>query len=230
MRLALVPKRRLGSSDAATSHADRRSDPRGVRRRRPGYLLRVPFDVPEYERAFLTFFGEAIHEVAAVRDPLIAEIPFEQSPGAMGSVIQDQEGNDVELVSDPISTKIEITRNDVLAGDVEPLLLLIDSASEDLSAGLAKNLFASLSTVTEATGNVVDAKGKSVYDAMIEMMETIELTLDDDDELSLPSAWMNPKTMENLPPPTPEQEARMEELKKERLAELLARRRSRRLY
>lgn len=190
----------------------------------------MPFDVPEYEQAFQTFFGEAIHEVASVRDPLIAQIPFEQSPGAMGSVIQDQEGNDVELVSDPIATKIEISRSDVIAGNTEPLLLLIDSVSEDLSKGMAEGLFASLSTVTEATGNVVSAKDRSVYDAMIEMMETIELSLDDDGELSLPSVWMNPKTMEKLPPPTPEQEARMEELKKERLEELLARRRSRRLY
>lgn len=190
----------------------------------------LPFDIPEYEQAFLAFFEEAIHEVASVRDPLIAEIPFEQSPGALGSVIQDQEGNDEELISDPISTRIELSRNDVIAGNIEALLLLIDSASEDLSKGLAERLFASLSTVTEATGNVVDAKDKSVYDAMIEMMETIELTLDDDGELSLPSLWMNPKTMENLPTPTPEQEARMEEIKKERLDELLARRRSRRLY
>ena len=190
----------------------------------------MPFDVPEYEQAFQTFFGEAIHEVAAVRDPLIAEIPFEQSPGAMGSVIQDQEGNDVELVPDSISTEVAISRNDVIAGNIEPLLLLIDSVSEALSKGMAERLFDSLGTVTEATGNVVDAKGKSVYDAMIEMMETIELSLDDDDKLSLPSVYMNPKTMENLPTPTPEQEARMEELKKEKLEELLARRRSRRLY
>jgi hypothetical protein len=117
----------------------------------------VPFDIPEYEQAFQTFFEEAIHEVASVRDPLIAEIPFEQSPGAMGSVIQDQEGNDVELVSDSIATKIEISRNDVIAGNTESLLLLIDSASENLSEGLAKGLFSSLSTVTKATGNVVDA-------------------------------------------------------------------------
>lgn len=190
----------------------------------------MPFDVPEYEQAFQTFFSEAIHEVAAVRDPLIAEIPFEQSPGALGSVIQDQQGNDVELVSDPISTKIEISRNTVLAGDVEALLLLIDSASEDLSSGLAKALFASLNTVTEATGNVVDATGRSAFDAMIEMMETIELDLNDDGELELPSLWVNPATAEKLPTPTPEQAARMEELKKERLEELLARRRSRRLY
>ncbi len=178
----------------------------------------------------MTFFEEAIHEVASVRDPLIAEIPFEQSPGAMGSIIQDQEGNDVELVSDLISTKIEISRNDVIAGSIEPLLLVIDAASKDLAEELAKRLLASLSTITEATGNVVSAKGKSVYDAMIEMMENIELSLDDDGELSLPSALMSPKMMENLPAPTPEQEARMEELKKERLEELLARRRSRRLY
>lgn len=190
----------------------------------------MPFDVPEYDRAFLTFFGEAIHEVAAVRDPLIAEIPFEQSPGALGSVIQDKDGNDVELVSDPISAKIEIIRNDVLAGGTEALLLVIDSASDDLSSGLAKNLFASLNTVTEATGNVIDAEGKSIFDAMIEALETIELDLNDDGELELPGLWMNPKTMENLPEPTPEQEARIEQLKKQRLEELLARRRSRRLY
>jgi hypothetical protein len=190
----------------------------------------MPFDVPEYEIAFQTFFGEAIHEVAIARDPLISEIPFEQSPGALGSVIQDQDGNDVDLVADPISTEFSMSRNSAIQGDVEALLLLADSLSEGLAKGLAESIFGSLNTVTEATGNVVDASGKTTVEAMIEALETIELGLTDDDELSLPTIVMSPSAMEKLPAATPEQEARIEELKKERLEELLARRRHRRLY
>jgi hypothetical protein len=190
----------------------------------------VPFDVPEYESAFQTFFGEAIHEVAVARDPLISEIPFEQSPGALGSVIQDQHGNDVDLVADSVSTEFSMSRDSAIQGDVEALLLLADSLSEDLAKGLAESIFGSLNTVTEATGNVIDAAGKPTYEAIIEALETIELGLTDDGELSLPTIFMSPSAMEKLPPPTPEQEARVEKLKKERLEELLARRRHRRLY
>jgi hypothetical protein len=190
----------------------------------------VPFNVPEYESAFRTFFGEAIHEVAIARDPLLSEIPFEQSPGALGSVIQDRDGNDVDLVTEPISTEFRMSRNSAIQGDVEALLLLVDSLSEGLAKGLAESIFGSLDTVTAATGNVVDAAGKPTVEAIIETLETIELGLTEDDELSLPTIYMSPSAMEKLPPPTPEQNARIEELKKERLEELLARRRHRRLY
>jgi len=201
-----------------------------VNRRRCGYRSNVPFDVPEYDTAFRTFFGEAVHEVAIVRDPMISEVPFEQSPGALGSVIQDQDGNDVDLVAGPISTEFSMSRNSAIRGDVEALLLLVDSLSEGLAKGLAESFIGSLNTVTEATGNVIDAAGKPPVEAIIEALETIELGLTDDDQLSLPSIFLNPSTYENLPTPTPEQEARIEKLKKERLAELLARRRHRRLY
>jgi hypothetical protein len=190
----------------------------------------MPFEVPEYDSAFRTFFGEAIHEVAIARDSLISEIPFEQSPGALGSVIQDQDGNDVDLVAGSISTEFSMSRNSAIRGDVEALLLLIDSLSEQLAKGLVESLFGSLNTVTEATGNVVDASGKPTIEAIIEALETIELGLTDDDELSFPTIVMSPSAMEKLPTPTPEQEARIEKLKKERLEELLARRRHRRLY
>jgi hypothetical protein len=148
----------------------------------------------------------------------------------LGSVIQDQDGNDVDLVPDAISTEFSMSRNAAIKADVETLLLLADSLSEGVAKGLAESLFGSLNTVTEATGNVVDAKGKSTYEAIIEALETIELGLTDDDELSLPKIYMGPSALENLPPPTPDQEARIEELKKERLEELLARRRHRRLH
>jgi hypothetical protein len=190
----------------------------------------VPFDVPEYESAFRTFFGEAIHEIAVARDPLISKIPFEQSPGALGSVIQDQEGNDIDLAAGSISTEFSMSRNSAIQGDVEALLLLADSLSEDLAKGLAQSLFGSLNTITEATGNVIDAEGRPAAEVIIEALETIELGLTDDDELSLPAIYMNPSTIENLSPPTPEQEVRIEEIKKEKLEELLARRRHRRLY
>lgn len=188
-----------------------------------------PFRAPEYEQAFRMFFGEAIHEVARVMDPLLAEIPFEQTPGAIGSVIQDQHGEDVELVSPPISTEFEMSLNSVIEGDLEAVLLMIDSLAAKLSRGLAETMFASLNTVTEATGNVVDGSGKPTFDAMIDALETIEMTLDENDELSLPTMVVNPKTLEEMPEPTPEQIARLEKLKKDRLEELLARRRSRRL-
>jgi hypothetical protein len=189
----------------------------------------LPFRAPEYERAFQAFFGEAVHEVARTMDPLLAEIPFEQTAGTIASVIQDQQGRDVELVSPPIAAEFEMSRNAVVAGDMDALLLNIDSLASQLSRGLVETMFASLNTVTEATGNVVDASGRSTVDAMIDALETVEMTLTDDGELSMPTLVMGPKAMEGMPEPTPEQVARLEKLKKDRLEELLARRRSRRL-
>jgi hypothetical protein len=189
----------------------------------------LPFGAPEYERAFRVFFGEAVHEIARAMDPLLAEIPFEQTPGAIGSVIQDQQGEDVELVSPPIAAEFEMSRNAVVGGDLDGLLLNIDSLASQLSRGLVETMLASLDTVTAATGNVVDASGKPTFEAMIEVLEKIEMTLTEDGELSMPTLVMGPKAMEAMPEPTPAQVARLEKLKKDRLEELLARRRSRRL-
>lgn len=190
----------------------------------------MPFAVPEYDSAFRFFFGEAIQEVAAARGGLISEMPIEESPGALGSVIQDQAGNDVDLASEPVHTDFVLDANDIRDGNIEALLVQIDSASEQLAESLERSMFTFLEKVTDATGNTINAGGRKFsFDLFMEMLEKLEIGLTEDGELSMPTLVMHPKQAEKLEPPTQAQQERLEKFKKEKLEELLARRRRRRL-
>jgi hypothetical protein len=90
-------------------------------------------------------------------------------------------------------------------------------------------LFGTLNTVTEATGNVVDAKGRPTFETIYEMLDKVDWGLTDDDKLSMPTLVMNPTDVERLPELTDDQQAKLEELQERKLNELLARRRRRRL-
>jgi hypothetical protein len=80
---------------------------------------------------------------------------------------------------------------------------------------------------------VLDAGGQPFsFELLYEMLEKLEFSLDENDEIVMPSLLMHPDQVEKireLPPPTPEQQRKLEELKQRKREEALARRRSRRL-
>ena len=62
------------------------------------------------------------------------------------------------------------------------------------------------------------------------MLEKLEWSLDEDDQLVRPEIMMHPDAFKNLPSePTPEEQAKLDELERRKHEELLARRRRRRL-
>jgi hypothetical protein len=189
----------------------------------------MAFQLNEYGAAFAEFFGDSVHELVRAHDPLLAQIEWEKSPGATASVIQNQAGEDVDLAQPPVSAGLTLRRAPIRRGDFLELWLSIDDMAKQMATGMAKGMFATLDTVTAAMGNVFDAGGKSTYDAMLEMLESMEFSLTDDDRLSMPTMVLSPEHFQKLPAPTPEQRARLEELQERKLNELLARRRRRRL-
>ena len=88
-----------------------------------------------------------------------------------------------------------------------------------------------MDAVTQSTGNIVDAGGeKFSFELLVETLEKIEWSLDDEGELVMPSIIMHPDQMKKLPAEaTPAQKAELDELKRRKKEELLAQRRSRRL-
>jgi len=189
----------------------------------------MPFELPEYDLAFRSFFGEATHEVAAASSPLLSEIPFEQTEGPVGSVIQDQEGKDVELTSEPVLADYKMSIDAVRDGDLEALVMQIVAVADQLGSAISKGLFETMDTVTKATGNVFDAGGKLTIDAILDGLEKIEIGLKDDGTLSMPTVHLSPEQFEKLPPITEEQRDRLARFEEEKLKELRARRRNRRL-
>jgi hypothetical protein len=189
----------------------------------------MPFALQEYDHAFANFIGEAIRELGRARDPILKDIELEESAGALGSMIQDQEGQDVELEPGSATTDFLMDVNAVRDGDIANLVIQIDAGAEQYRESLLKMLFGTLNTVTDATGNVVSGEGKSTFDAVYEALDRREWSLTDDDELAMPQIYMHPDAFAKVPPPTQEQLEKLEELQQRKLNELLARRRRRRL-
>lgn len=191
----------------------------------------MPLELREYDDAFAHFLYHTANALARAQHPLLAEMRTETTESGASSVVDRRDGERLDLPSDLIGFEMRWDRDDVLIGNFEALLLQLDSASNELGEKLIAKFVETVSSVTESTGNVIDAKGeKFSFEMFVEMLETIEWSLDDDDELVMPSLLMHPNQAKNLPSEaTPEQRAIVDELKRRKKEELLAKRRRRRL-
>lgn len=189
----------------------------------------MPFDLFEYDRAFTGFVHDTVNALARAQSPLLNRIAVEEAPGTASSVVDARETEPLDLPAESVGFEVTMDVEAVRQGNFESLVIELGSASEELGRQLVGMLITSLEKVTESTGNVVKTGGKFTFEHFYEMLDKIEWSLTEDDELSLPELVMNPESVKNLPEMTPEQEAAMDELKRRKHEELLARRRSRRL-
>ncbi len=193
----------------------------------------MPFALHEYDAAFSRFFGETVRALARARSPLLSQMQFVEASGTLGSRVRSRDGMDVEL--EPAGVGMEVTGDltAVRAGDFDVLYGEIDKAADQLAEGLVGSLVETMNKVTEGTGNVIDAGGQEVsFELIYGMLERIDFSVNENGELVMPSLVMHPDQLEKLQelePPTPEQELRMVELKQRKREEALARRRRRRL-
>jgi hypothetical protein len=192
----------------------------------------MPFALPEYDRAFSVFVAETVRELARARDPVLSQMQFSSVPSAVGSRVRDLEGLDVDLEPAKVGFELTMDLEAVRTGDYDAFVLALDDAAEMLARDLMRVWVGTMHKVTEATGNVIDAGGEFTFETLYKALESIEYSLDDNDELIMPSLVMHPDTakkLEQLGPPTPEQQALLAELRERKRGEALARRRRRRL-
>jgi hypothetical protein len=190
------------------------------------------FALPEYDRAFALFVDETVHELARARDPVLAEMHFVTVPSTVGSRVRDRTGLDLDLEPGNAGYEMSTSVAAVRAADYEEFTSEVDRAAEMLARDLMKLWVGTMDRVTEATGNTVDAGGRLTFEVLYEALNKIEYSVDENDELIMPSLAMHPDTakqLEELGPPTPAQNARLAELRERKRGEALARRRRRRL-
>jgi hypothetical protein len=190
----------------------------------------VPFELPEYHEAFTAFAYSSVNALARAQSPLLGGIKEEVVESGGSTVVDSRTDERLDLSSEPVGFELEWERDDVLNGNFEALLLQLDSASLELAEKLVGMFVKTMGEVTEATGNVVNAEGSPpTFELIYDMLDKIVYSLDDDDELQMPSMIMHPDMVKKLPTLTPEQEAALDELKQRKREELLAKRRRRRL-
>ena len=196
-------------------------------------LPSVPFALYEYEAAFGEFFGDTLRTLARARSPILSRIKFVDVSGTVGFRIRDRDGVDIELLPGETSTDVTTDLQAVRDGDYEKLYAELNEGADSMAEQLVRHLVDTLTVVTEGTGNVVAAGGQQFsFDVYYEMLEKMEFSVNENDELVMPAMLMHPKQLEKLrelPPWTPEQPAKLEELKQRKREEALARRHSRRL-
>ena len=193
----------------------------------------MPFATDEYAVAFVKFTGDVVRELARLRDPLLSRISFEETSGTVASRVQSRDGLNVELDSSRVGFEIGFSNDEIRTFDYDAFVVQIDKASDSYASGIAKMIIEGLDKLTEGTGNVVDAEGKITFEKFFEVLEKMEWPdLDDDGNQVLPELFAGSDAIEaiqSLPDPTPEQQRLLDDQKKRKYEESLARRRSRRL-
>ena len=190
----------------------------------------MPFELPEYDQAFIEFLHETVYSVARAGDPVLSQIEVEKQSTTAASRIRSREGVDVDLPERKVGFEFITSFEMVRSADYGEFAGKVYKAAEALRKDLAEGFFENIGTITEATGNVVDAGGELTFETLYELMDKMEWTLTDEGELSMPSLILNPALVEKLQAlETPETHAAMEALKARKYEEALARRRRRRL-
>lgn len=117
-----------------------------------------------------------------------------------------------------------------LKTDVERFTELLYEMWEEFASQATKALFETVSLTTEAVGNVHSAAGKNIWEAQLEMLESLEMHFDEDGNHNY-KYYLHPDTAKKLAenPPTPEQERRGEEIIRRKREEYYAKKRTRRL-
>jgi hypothetical protein len=190
----------------------------------------MPFALPDYDLACAHVVSDVTQAIARAGNPVLSQIKVVPMTGTVSSVVETRGEVALDLPAEPVGFELGVKAGDVRDGNFEALQVKLVEASDGYAEQLAKMLYGNLDKITTATGNTFDAGGRPpTFEMVYEMLDKIEWTLDENDELSAPSLVMSPEAAAKFPQATPEQEKMIEELKARKLEELLAQRRRRRL-
>lgn len=147
-----------------------------------------------------------------------------------GSTRQVSEPQIVETPMREHSTVTMLHYDCFLKTDAGRFAELVYSMWEEFASQAEKALFETVSLTTEAVGNVHSAAGKNIWEAQLEMLESLEMHFDEEGNHNY-QLYVHPDTAKKLAenPPTPEQEKRAEEIIKRKREEYYAQKRTRRL-
>lgn len=190
----------------------------------------MPFDLPDYDLACAHVISRVTKDIARANNPVLSQIKVVPMKSIVSSVVETRNDMALDLPAEPIGFELGVKAEDVRDGNFGALQVKLVEAADGYAEQLSKMLYGSLDKITTATGNKLDAGGNPLtFEMLYEMLDKIEWGLDENDELSTPSLVMHPDTAAKLSQPTPEQVKMLEELKAQKLEELLAKRRRRRL-
>lgn len=183
----------------------------------------------EYVAAASAWMNNAVDIWSRELHPLLAEIRREP----VGDLPRPEEhAPETTDLASPMLRGIEASHaltvdvQEAMQGDVDSFLTMTFDLANAFGAQLTKGMLAHISDICDASGQTISAEGRDIFDVMIETLETIDISFDENGEHNL-TIVMHPDTAQKLQSksPTAEQEARVKKVLERRREEWNASRR-----
>ncbi len=191
-------------------------------------MSNISLALTEYDSAMTRLLRD-IQRGFEKADPILSEV--QRLPVAHdGRTRQVSAPNIVDTNMQDFSADVTIHADAFRNTAVEQFAQFVWGLCESLMSQATRYLFETVSRTTEAVGNVVDAGGKNIWDAQIEMLEKAEVRFDQNGDHNW-KFYMHPDTFKRLSanPPTPEQQQRWDAVMKAKKEEYYAKKCTRRL-
>jgi len=192
------------------------------------------FALPEYERAQFEFFNAAVQSLMRTKDPIYAQIrtgdsseaiPVTQNTMPSGAMVQNQ-----PLI---IESRVEFQWDDLRECNLSALAEQVDRIADERIAIVMRHFFDTFARTCDAAGTGTDLAGAPLtFESYFMSFSKIELQFDKDGNPIMPQLVVHPETAKILaavPPWTPEQQAKWDDMIETKWKEFFAKRRHRKL-
>jgi hypothetical protein len=193
------------------------------------------FILPEYSRAQVQFFSDAVHRMMAAKDELYGSIPVAE-PSEVLPVTQSTMPSGEVVQNQPLQMKATVVFqwDDIRTCNLEALAEQVNNAAEERLAQVMPHVFDVFHRTCDAAGTGADAGGRPFsFELYLEGLERMELQFDREGKPEMPTLVVPPSIAEHirsLPPITPAQQKTLDDLIERKRTEFNARRRHRKLY
>lgn len=193
------------------------------------------FILPEYARAQVQFFSDAVRRMMAAKDELYGSIPVSE-PSEVLPVTQNTMPSGEIVQNQPLQMKATVVFqwDDIRTCNLEAFAEQVNNAAEERLAQVMPHFFDVFHRTCDAAGTGADAGGRPFsFELYLEGLERIELQFDREGKPEMPTLVMHPSMAEHLrslPPITPAQQRALDELIERKRTEFNARRRHRKLH
>ena len=154
-------------------------------------------------------------------DPIVAQIRRRPQRVGRDGEYRDVLGRTNRIEYQKASAECRIQPQEAKGMSVEEFLKVPNDAGRDIARQMARHLFATLDKVTEATGNVIDAKGEPLrFEHFLAVLEKIPIEFDQHGRAQFPTAVLGPALYEQLQRRLPEWES--DSAGQARIAEILS--------
>jgi hypothetical protein len=140
-------------------------------------------------------------------DPVMTGIPLRVQREGKNSSFEDAAGERQEMEYKQISAESSFKPEEGKGMSTEEFFKMASEPAIKMAGQASRRLFEKLAQVTSATGQVIDAKGQPFHPKlMIEMLEKMELSFDDQGNPRLPEMYMGPDLHSSIKDKLPEWE------------------------